>query len=104
MQSPNVRQRPSVREEILEIQAPAGKLEVLVDAPPDSATPVVHAIMDTCPIRDKIHVRGRLVAVDGVDVREMDAGAVSRCISKKSAQERRKLTIVRTTRGRDGMY
>mmetsp|Transcript_22551 Transcript_22551/g.34383 ORF Transcript_22551/g.34383 Transcript_22551/m.34383 type:complete len:265 (+) Transcript_22551:173-967(+) len=98
------RQQPPPREEYLEIHAPAGKLGLVIDTPPDCSTPVVHAIKDTCPIRSEIYVGDKLVAVDDVDVREMSATEVSRVISKKSGQERRKLVLVRTSRGRDGMY
>jgi C-terminal processing protease CtpA/Prc len=65
---------------------------------------VVHAIKDTCPIRKEIYVGDRLVAVDDVDVRGMTAIDVSKLISKKSGQAKRKLTIIRNARGREGMY
>lgn len=91
-------------EEMLEIYAPMGKLGLVIDTPATATTPVVHAIKDTCPIRREIYVGDKLVAVDDVDVRDMQAVEVSRLISKKSGQEQRKLTIIRTARGRDGMY
>ena len=56
---------------------------------------MVHAIKDTCPIRNEIHVGDILVAVDDIDVTTMTAVEVSRLISKKSNQERRKLTLIR---------
>ena len=43
------------------------------------------------------------MTVDDVDVREMSAVEVSKLISKKSDQGRRKLTIIRRTGG-GGMY
>lgn len=82
----------------LEIRAPAGKLGVVIDVPSNSTTPVVHAIKDTCPIRDKILVGDQLLYVDGEDVRNMTAVEVSRLISRKSHQEVRKLTIRRSER------
>ena len=88
-----------LREELLEIYAPAGKLGVVIDTPSTSSTPVVHAIKDTCPIRNEIRVGDKLVAVDDEDVREMTAVQVSRLISKKSGQQNRKLTIIRSLRG-----
>jgi len=96
--------RQTQQEEILEIYAPMGKLGLVIDTPSTATTPVVHGIKDTCPIRGEINVGDNLVAVDDVDVREMSAVEVSRLISKKSGQEERKLTIIRTARGRDGMY
>ena len=100
IQSPYTTQR----EEYIEIYAPAGKLGVVIDTPMSSSTPIVHAIKDTCPIKNEIYVGDKLVAVDDVDVREYQAVDVSMLIGNKSSQERRKLTIIRTARGRDGMY
>lgn len=93
-----------LKEEMLEIYAPAGRLGLVIDCPTSEDTPIVHAIKDTCPIRSEIYVGDKLVAVDDEDVREFNAVQVSRLISKKSEQKRRKLTIIRTSRGRDGMY
>jgi hypothetical protein len=101
MQSPQ--NRPTVRDEMLEIYAPPGLLGVVIDTP-GGGSPVVHAIKDTCPIRGEIYVGDRLVAVDDVDVRGMTAIDVSKLISKKSGQARRKLTIIRNARGGGGMY
>ena len=100
IQSPYTTQR----EEYIEIYAPAGKLGVVIDTPMSSSTPIVHAIKDTCPIKNEIYVGDKLVAVDDVDVRDYQAVDVSMLIGSKSSQERRKLTIIRTARGRDGMY
>jgi len=99
-QSPQKQQQ----QELLEIYAPGGKLGLVIDTPTTPFKPIVVAIKDTCPIRNEIDVGDYLVAVDDVDVREMSATEVSRLISRKSVQERRKLTIVRTARGRDGIY
>jgi C-terminal processing protease CtpA/Prc len=93
----------SKRDEMLEIYAPPGLLGVVIDTP-GGGSPVVHAIKDTCPIRKKIYVGDKLVAVDDIDVRRMNAIDVSRLISKKSGQAKRKLTVIRSARGRDGIY
>lgn len=93
----------SKREEMLEIYAPPGVLGVVIDTP-GGGSPVVHAIKDTCPIRREIYVGDKLVAVDDVDVRSMSAVDVSKLISKKSGQAKRKLTVIRSARGGDGMY
>ncbi|KAL7529100.1 hypothetical protein ACHAXR_005779, partial [Thalassiosira sp. AJA248-18] len=101
----NTTQSPQKQqEELLEIYAPAGKLGLVIDTPSSESTPIVHAIKDTCPIRNEIYVEDKLIAVDDVDVRDMSAEEVSKLISKKSGQGKRKLTIIRTARGRDGMY
>lgn len=100
---PHLMSPPRQREEFLEIYAPAGKLGLVIDTPSSATTPVVHAIKETCPIRNDVSVGDKLVAVDDVDVREMSAVEVSKLISKKSDQGRRKLTIIRRTGG-GGMY
>ena len=84
----------NVREEILDIYAPAGKLGVVIDTPDDGA-PVVHAVKDTSPIANKVQVGDKLVAVDDEDVRAMTAIKVSKLISRKSNNASRKLTIIR---------
>jgi membrane-associated protease RseP (regulator of RpoE activity) len=86
----------NVREELIDIYAPAGKLGVVIDTPDDGA-PVVHAIKDSSPIADKLQVGDKLVAVDDEDVRTMTAIKVSKLISRKSANPTRKLSIIRTT-------
>ena len=86
-------------DEMLEIYAPRGKLGLVIDTPASSTTPIVHAIKDTCPIRNEIYVGDKLVAVDDVDVRDMTAVNVSILIGNKSGQRRRKLTIIRSARG-----
>lgn len=97
--------KPSSNKEVMvELYAPAGILGLVIDAPASSTSPVVHAIKETCPIKTQVYVGDKLVAVDEVDVRGMSAVEVSRLISRKSGQEMRKLTIIRTARGRNGIY
>jgi len=83
-----------LREEVLDIYAPAGKLGVVIDTPDDGA-PVIHAVKDTSPIVNKVQVGDKLVAVDDEDVRSMTAIKVSKLISRKSNNASRKLTIIR---------
>jgi len=83
-----------VREELLDIYAPAGKLGVVIDTPNDGA-PVVHAVKDSSAIASKVQVGDKLVAVDDEDVRAMTAIKVSKLISRKSNNASRKLTIIR---------
>lgn len=85
-----------VREELIDIYAPAGKLGVVIDTPDDGA-PVVHAIKDSSVIADKLQVGDKLVAVDDEDVRTMTAIKVSKLISRKSGNPTRKLSIIRTS-------
>lgn len=90
-----------VKEELIEISAPAGKLGVVIDTPDDGA-PVVHAVKDSSVIAEEIQVGDKLVAVDDEDVRTMSAVRVSKLISKKSSNPTRKLTVIRTTLMPDG--
>jgi PDZ domain len=84
------------REQVIVVEAPAGKLGVVIDTPDDGA-PVVHAVKDTSVIANQIQVGDKLIKVDDEDVRSMTAIKVSKLISKKSANPVRRLTIVRTT-------
>lgn len=86
----------NVKETLLDIYAPPGKLGVVIDTPDDGA-PVVHAIKDSSVIADKLKVGDQLIAVDGEDVRTMTAIKVSKMISRKSANATRKLTVIRST-------
>jgi C-terminal processing protease CtpA/Prc len=86
----------NVKEEVLVINAPPGKLGVVIDTPDDGA-PVVHAVKDSSVIADQIRVGDKLVAVDNEDVRSMTAIKVSKLISRKGANSMRKLTVVRTS-------
>jgi len=85
-----------MKEEVLEVIAPSGKLGVVIDTPDDGA-PVVHAVKDSSVIADEIQVGDKLVAVDDEDVTAMTAIKVSKLISKKSANPSRKLTIIRSS-------
>lgn len=89
-------QQSNVREELIDIYAPPGKLGVVIDTPDDGA-PIIHAIKDSSVIADKLQVGDKLVAVDDEDVRAMTAIKVSKLISRKSANPTRKLSIIRTT-------
>jgi hypothetical protein len=95
------RRRSNLKEEIIEVMAPAGKLGVVIDTP-DEGAPVVHAVKDSSVIADQIQVGDKLIAVDDEDVRSMTAIKVSKLISKKSANPTRKLTIMRTSFVDDG--
>jgi PDZ domain len=84
-----------IQEEVIVIEAPAGKLGVVIDTP-DEGAPVVHAVKDSSVIADQIQVGDKLIAVDDIDVRSMTAIKVSKLISKKSGNPVRRLTVVRS--------
>lgn len=99
----------SAPRETITINAPSGKLGVVIDTPMSSQTgtasePIVHAVKDSSPIANKIQVGDKLIAVDEEDVTSMTAIQVSKLLARKSGQSVRKLTIVRTSRGRGGIY
>ena len=89
-------QNKRLKEEVLEIIAPPGKLGVVIDTP-DNGAPVVHAIKDSSCIGNELQVGDQLIAVDDEDVQAMTAIKVSKLISKKSNNPTRKLTIIRST-------
>jgi len=86
-----------MREVLLDVYAPAGRLGVIIDTPDDGA-PVIHAIKEDSPIFDKVRVGDKLVAVDDEDVRAMTAVKVSKMISTKGNNPSRKFTIIRQER------
>ena len=93
------------------IDAPKGKLGVVIDTPmlmssssPGKTMPIVHAVKDSSPIADRIQVGDKLIAVDGEDVTSLNAIQVSKLLARKSGEEVRRLTVVRMMRGRGGIY
>lgn len=99
------------QETTLSINAPKGKLGVVIDTPPTTGgsttakktMPIVHAVKDSSPIAHQIQVGDKLIAVDDEDVTSMTAIQVSKLLARKGGDVR-KLTIVRTMRGRGGIY
>lgn len=82
--------------ETLEIIAPAGKLGVVVDIPPDRrGAPFVCDIRDTSPLYGQIQIGDKIYAVDDEDVRKMSAIKVSKLLAQKSEQPQRILTVFR---------
>ncbi|KAL7441045.1 hypothetical protein ACHAXM_008279 [Skeletonema potamos] len=100
--------RMHAAQETFIINAPKGKLGVVIDTPISSHTgttmPMVHAVKDSSPLANKIQVGDKLLAVDDEDVTSLTAIQVSKLLARKSEQEKRKLTIVRTMRGHGSVY
>mmetsp|Transcript_11478 Transcript_11478/g.17543 ORF Transcript_11478/g.17543 Transcript_11478/m.17543 type:complete len:298 (-) Transcript_11478:173-1066(-) len=98
----------SQEETTMTIHAPTGKLGVVIDTPTSSQNgttmPIVHAVKDSSPLAKKIQVGDKLIMVDEEDVTSLTALQVSKLLARKSGQSVRKLTIVRTARGRGGIY
>ena len=80
---------------IYSVEAPPGKLGVVVDTP-DDGPPVIFAVKDTSSLRGKISVGDRLLAIDGENVASLSAASSSRLISEKSQAPVRLFTLLRT--------
>ncbi len=87
-----------VREMLLDVYAPAGKLGVIIDTPGDGAS-MIHFIKVGSPMADKVRVGDLLVAVDDDKVCAMKAVKMSKLISTKANNPSRKFTIIRQERG-----
>jgi len=85
----------TVKQEIVEVVAPSGKLGVVIDTPNEGA-PVVHALKEGSCVGHMLQVGDKLIAVDDEDVRLMSAIQVSKLISKKSSNRTRVLKVVRS--------
>lgn len=84
-----------IREELIEIYAPAGKLGVVLDTPGDGP-PTVHELRPNSVLKNELKVGDRVIAIDDEDVRRLSANKVSKIISRKMENPTRKFSIVRT--------
>jgi len=82
-------------EESFEVDAPNGKLGMVIDTPSGGA-PVVHAIKDSSVLADRVTVGDRLISVDDEDTTALTAMQVSKMISKKADNPSRILVFART--------
>lgn len=76
------------------VEAPPGLLGMVLESSVDG-TPSVYGIKNTSPLAEEVRVGDLLVNVDGLDVSEMDATAVSRLIASKKKNKYRQLVFVR---------
>ena len=83
-------------EKLFTVYAPKGKLGIVLENP-DFEGPIVYIIRDNSPLKDKMAVGDRLVAVDEVDVRTMSPVQISKLIAKRSANPMRKLTMLKAS-------
>jgi hypothetical protein len=82
-------------EQRIEVDAPAGKLGMVIDTP-TGGFPVVHAIKDTSVLVGRVEVGDRLLSVDDEDTTGMTAMQVSKLISDKANNPSRILVFERT--------
>jgi len=80
---------------MLNVIAPAGKLDVVVETPPTGGPACVCEIRETCPIFDQIKLEDKIIAVDDEDVADMPAADVRELLEQKSGQAKRKITVLR---------
>lgn len=82
-------------EERFEVDAPAGKLGMVIDTP-SGGVPIVHAIKDSSILATRVVVGDRLISVDDEDTTGLTAMQVSKLISQKAENPSRILTFLRT--------
>lgn len=82
-------------EERFEVDAPSGKLGMVIDTP-SGGVPVVHAIKETSVLADRVDVGDRLMSVDDEDTTGLTAMQVSKLISQKAENPSRILVFART--------
>ena len=82
-------------EERFEVDAPAGKLGMVIDTP-SGGVPIVHAIKDSSVLADRVEVGDRLISVDDEDTTGLTALQVSKLISRKVDNPSRILVFART--------
>ncbi len=87
-----------VRELLLDVYAPAGKLGVIIGTPGNGAL-MIHFIKEGSQMANKVRVGDPLVAMDDDDVRAMTAVNMSKLISTKANNPWRKFTIIGQERG-----
>jgi hypothetical protein len=86
----------AMEEERFEIDAPAGKLGMVIDTP-SGGIPVVHAIKDSSMMVEQgVRIGDQLVAIDDEDTTGLTAMQVSKLISQKADNPSRVLVFVRT--------
>lgn len=88
------KRRPSGEFYRFTVDAPSGLLGMVLESSVEG-TPSVYGIKNTSPLASDVQVGDRLVLVDGLDVSEMDATAVSRLIASKKMNKYRNLVFVR---------
>lgn len=83
-------------ENIFTIEAPPGKLGVVIDTP-DAGPAIVHSLKENSVLVGLVRPGDRVLAVDDEDVTFLAPVNISRLITRKSRQEARTFTLMRTS-------
>ena len=79
---------------VIEVDAPSGKLGLIIDTP-NGGIPMVQAMKNDSVLYTKVKVGDLLVSVDSIDTRRMSASIISQLISINKSNPCRKLVFVR---------
>ncbi|KAL7553341.1 hypothetical protein ACHAWF_016616 [Thalassiosira exigua] len=91
---------PTVGSEVIvHIIAPAGRLGVVLDTPPEGGPAHVCKIKDSSPIIGEIKMQDKIVALDDEDVQQITAVNICRMLGEKSMNAQRKITVLREADG-----
>eukprot|EP00339_Tiarina_fusa_P022296 CAMPEP_0117024186 /NCGR_PEP_ID=MMETSP0472-20121206/17985_1 /TAXON_ID=693140 ORGANISM="Tiarina fusus, Strain LIS" /NCGR_SAMPLE_ID=MMETSP0472 /ASSEMBLY_ACC=CAM_ASM_000603 /LENGTH=674 /DNA_ID=CAMNT_0004730541 /DNA_START=127 /DNA_END=2151 /DNA_ORIENTATION=- len=75
-----------------DVFAPPGPIGIVVDTIAKGC--IVHSLKKSSPMQGLITPGDLIVALDDVDVRKMDAAALTKLMAKKSQQKERKFTLI----------
>jgi len=85
----------NIGQQRIEIDAPSGKLGIVIDSPGLNQAPMVHAIKETSVLSDILHVGDRIVAFNGEDTRTLTPIMLTKKISATFDMEDRRFVILR---------
>jgi hypothetical protein len=75
-----------------DVFAPQGPIGIVVDT--TQAGPIVHSLKKSSPMQGLISPGDLILALDGKDVRRMNAATLTKLMAKKSQQSERKFTLM----------
>lgn len=82
----------TIQENLYDVFAPSGPIGVVVDT--TRAGPIVHSLKKTSPMQGLMGPGDLIVALDGQDVRSMNAQQLTKLMAQKSKQSERKFTLM----------
>eukprot|EP00580_Thalassiosira_gravida_P012028 CAMPEP_0201646090 /NCGR_PEP_ID=MMETSP0493-20130528/33314_1 /ASSEMBLY_ACC=CAM_ASM_000838 /TAXON_ID=420259 /ORGANISM="Thalassiosira gravida, Strain GMp14c1" /LENGTH=476 /DNA_ID=CAMNT_0048121177 /DNA_START=263 /DNA_END=1693 /DNA_ORIENTATION=- len=79
----------------IHIMAPSCNLGLVVDKRPDGGPVYIRSLHPLSPLRDQVQLKDKIIAIDGVDVRQSSPVEVGELLSGITTKEVRKITIAR---------